>query len=187
MNPRLLLLALPLVFIACEADEDDPTLIGSWTVTAMEEYSGTSCSGTPETTLDSMTAIFGDDVTLSMDFTEDEVTFGLDASLSAEYLCSMMGGTLDGDSCGISYGTMSMNYPVDSLCFMLDGTYSNSSCSLSNSETSSYTTDEDVITLTQYAGTDSANVQTGTWSIASDVLTISVADDSSCTNMTLTK
>jgi hypothetical protein len=58
---------------------------------------------------------------------------------------------------------------------------------LGDSETSSYTTVDDAITMTQFAGTDSAEVQTGTWSIASDVLTMSLATDSSCTSMTLSK
>jgi len=187
MNPKLFLLALPLVFFGCEADEDNPTLVGTWIVNNMNEYSGPDCSGTPETTLDSMAALFGDDLTLSWEFTEDEITFNMDAVMTAEYLCSMMGGTLDGDSCGVSFGTMSMNYPVDSLCIMMEGTYSNSSCALSISDTFSYTTNEDEITMTQYAGTDSAEVQTGTWEISDEILTITVSDDSSCTNMTLSK
>ena len=72
MNYKLLFLALPILFFACEADEEDPTLIGLWTVTAYEDYEGTTCSGTPEWTLDSMSAMFGDDFSLTMDFTADE-------------------------------------------------------------------------------------------------------------------
>ncbi len=185
MNSRLILLALPLVFFACEADEDDPTLIGSWTVTAFDEYSGASCTGTPEWTLDSITAS-GQNLSLTMEFTEDQVTMVSDASMSADAICTMMGGTLDGDSCGFSpyYG----NFAVDEMCVnMMEGTYANSTCSRGDSETSSYTTDEDAITVTHYAGTDSAEVETGTWSIASDVLTMSLASDSSCTSLTLSK
>jgi hypothetical protein len=183
MNSRLILLALPLVFFACEADADDPTLVGTWNATAFEEYSGATCTGTPEWTLDSTKAIFGDDVTLTVEFTEDQVIMTSGFSLSADALCAMMGATLEGDSCIATQG----NVAVDAVCTMMEGTYANSTCSLGDSETSSYTTVDDAITMTQFAGTDSAEVQTGTWSISADVLTMSVADDSSCTNMTLSK
>ena len=184
MNSRLILLALPLVFFACEADADDPTLVGSWTVTAFDEYSGATCTGTPEWTLDSTKAIFGDAMTLTVEFTEDQVTMSSDLSLSADALCTMIGATLEGDSCIATQG----NLAVDELCVnMMEGTYANSTCSMGDSETSSYTTVEDAITVTHYAGTDSAEVETGTWSIASDVLTMSLASDSSCTSMTLSK
>ena len=187
MNYKLLFLALPILFFACEADEEDPTLIGSWTVTAYDEYEGPTCSGTPEWTLDSMSAMFGDDLTLTMDFTADENTMSMSASLSAEALCSMMGGTLDGDSCGFSYYGLSANFPLDEVCLEMGGTYANSSCAITQSETRSYSTEDDAITFTYAAGTDSAEVETGTWSISGDVLTMSVAGDSSCTNITLSK
>ena len=187
MNYKLLFLALPILFFACEADEEDPTLIGSWTVTAYEDYEGPTCSGTPEWTLDSMSAMFGDDFSLTMDFTADENTMSMSASLSAADLCSMMGGTLDGDSCGFSYYGYSANMPLDEVCLELGGTYANSSCAIIDSETRSYSTEDDAITFTYAAGTDSAEVETGTWSISGDVLTMSVAGDSSCTNLTLSK
>jgi len=185
MNYKLLFLALPILFFACEADEEDPTLIGLWTVTAYEDYEGTTCSGTPDWTLDSMSAIFGDDLSLTVEFTEDQVTMTSDLSLSADALCTMFDATLEGDSCISAWG--GENVAVDAVCTMMDGTYANSTCSLGDSETSSYTTVEDAITVTHYAGTDSAEVETGTWSIASDVLTMSLASDSSCTSMTLSK
>ena len=184
MNNKLLLLILPVMFFACETEEDDPTLVGSWTVTAFDEYSGATCTGTPEWTLDSTKAMFGDAMTLTVEFTEDQVTMTSDLSLSADALCTMMDGTLDGDNCVTANGSLA----VDELCVnMMDGTYANSTCSMGDSETSSYTTVDDAITMTQFAGTDSAEVQTGTWSISADVLTMSVADDSSCTSMTLSK
>ncbi|MBC8467567.1 MAG: hypothetical protein H8D58_03155 [Candidatus Marinimicrobia bacterium] len=183
MNSRLILLALPLVFFACEAAEAVTTFVGTWNLTAMDEYSGASCIGTPEWTLDSTKAIFGDDVTLTLEFTEDQLTMTSDISLSADALCAMMGATLEGDSCIATQG----NVAVDAVCTMMEGTYANSTCSFGDSQTSSYTTVEDAITVTHYAGTDSAEVETGTWSIASDVLTMSLASDSSCTSMTLSK
>ena len=187
MNYKLLFLALPILFFACEADEEDPTLIGSWTVTAWEGYEGTTCSGTPDWTLDSLSADFGDDLTLTMDFTADENTMSMSASLSAEALCSMMGGTLDGDSCGFSFYYYPANVSLDEICLGMEGTYANSSCAITQSETRSYSTEDDAITFTYAAGTDSAEVETGTWSISGDVLTMSVAGDSSCTNLTLSK
>lgn len=187
MNYKLLFLALPILFFACEADEEDPTLIGLWTVTAYEDYEGTTCSGTPDWTLDSMSAIFGDDLSLTMDFTADENTMIMSASLSADALCSMMDGTLDGDSCGFSLYGYSANMPLDEVCLEMGGTYANSSCAISDSETRSYSTENDAITFTYAAGTDSAEVETGTWSISGDILTMSVAGDSSCTNFTLSK
>ena len=187
MNYKLLFLALPILFFACEADEEDPTLIGSWTVTAYDEYEGPTCSGTPEWTLDSMSAMFGDDFSLTMDFTADENTMSMSASLSAEALCSMMSGTLDGDSCGFSFYGFSANVSLDEICLGMEGTYENSSCAITQSETRSYSTEDDAITFTYAAGTDSAEVETGTWSISGDVLTMSVAGDSSCTNITLSK
>ena len=187
MNYKLLFLALPILFFACEADEEDPTLIGLWTVTAYEDYEGTTCSGTPDWTLDSMSAIFGDDLSLTMDFTADELTRSMSASVSAEVLCSMMGGTLDGDSCGFSFYYYPANVSLDEICLGMEGTYANSSCAITQSETRSYSTEDDAITFTYAAGTDSAEVETGTWSISGDVLTMSVAGDSSCTNLTLSK
>ena len=186
MNYKKLFLALPILFFACESEEEDPTLIGSWTVTAFEEYEGPTCSGTPESTLDSMSAMFGDDLSLTMDFTADELTMSMSASLSAEALCSMMTdglGTLNGDTCEV----FSVNIPLDEVCLEMGGTYANSSCAISDSETRSYSTEDDAITFTYAAGTDSAEVETGTWSISGDVLTMSVAGDSSCTNFTLSK
>ena len=187
MNYKLLFLALPILFFACEADEEDPTLIGLWTVTAYEDYEGTTCSGTPDWTLDSMSAIFGDDLSLTMDFTADENTMSMSASLSAEALCSMMSGTLDGDSCGFSFYGFSANVSLDEICLGMEGTYANSSCAITQSETRSYSTEDDEITFTYATGTDSAEVETGTWSISGDVLIMSVAGDSSCTNYTLSK
>ena len=187
MNYKKIILALPILFFACESEEEVPTLIGSWTVTAYEDYQGTTCSGTPEWTLDSMSAMFGDDLSLTMDFTADENTMSMSASLFAEALCSMMSGTLDGDSCGFSFYGYSANMPLDELCLEMEGTYANSSCAITDSETLSYSAEDAAITITAYAGTDSAEVETGTWSISGDVLTMSVAGDSSCTNFTLSK
>ena len=187
MNYKKLFLALPILFFVCESEEEDPTLIGSWTVTAYDEYSGATCTGAPEWTLDSMSAMFGDDLNLTMDFTADENTMIMSASLSADALCSMMGGTLDGDSCGFSLYGYSANMPLDEVCLEMGGTYANSSCAISDSESRSYSTEDDAITFTYAAGTDSAEVETGTWSISGDVLTMSVAGDSSCTNFTLSK
>ena len=187
MNYKLRFWALPILFFACEADEEDPTLIGSWTVTAWEGYEGTTCSGTPDWTLDSRSADFGDDLILTMDFTADENTMSMSASLSAEALCSMMGGTLDGDSCGFSFYYYPANVSLDEICLGMEGTYANSSCAITQSETRSYSTEDDAITFTYAAGTDSAEVETGTWSVSGDVLTMSVAGDSSCTNLTLSK
>ena len=187
MNYKKFILALPIIFFACESEEDDPTLLGLWTATSFEEYASTTCSGTPEFTFDSMSAVFGDDFSYTMNFTADEITLGSSASLSANALCSMLGGTLDGDSCGISFFGITNNMPVDSMCFDMGGTYANSNCAITNSETSSYSTDGDAITVTHAAGTDSAEVETGTWSISGDVLTMSIAGDSSCTNFTLSK
>ena len=187
MNYKLLFLALPILFFACEADEEDPTLIGLWTVTTYEAYEGATCSGTPEWTMDSSRAMFGDDFSLTMDFTADELTRSMSASLSAEVLCSMMGGTLDGDSCGFSFYGFSANMSLDEICLGMEGTYENSSCAITQSETRSYSTEDDAITFTYAAGTDSAEVETGTWSISGDILTMSVAGDSSCTNFTLSK
>ena len=187
MNYKKFILALPIIFFACESEEDDPTLLGLWTATSFEGYASTTCSGTPESTLESMSAIFGDDFSLTMNFTADEVILGSSASLAASALCSMLFGTLDGDSCGISLFGTTINMPVDSMCFDMGGTYANSNCTITNSETSSYSTDGDAITVTHAAGTDSAEVETGTWSISGDVLTMSIAGDSSCTNFTLSK
>ena len=187
MNYKKLILALPMLFFACESEEEVPTLIGSWTVTAYEDYQGTTCSGTPEWTLDSMSAMFDDDLSLTMDFTADENTMSMSASLSAEALCSMMSGTLDGDSCGFSFYGFSANVSIDEIFLGMEGTYENSSCAITQSETRSYSTEDDAITFTYAVGTDSAEVETGTWSISGDVLTMSVAGDSSCTNFTLSK
>ena len=189
MNYKLLLLVLPLMFFACEteADEDDPTLVGMWTVTSALEYANTDCSGAAENTLDSMKAIFGSSAVFSIDFTETTMTSSFGGSMTAEELCGMMGGTLDGDSCGISFYTISMNYPIDSLCIMMEGSYANSECSINFTDTADYTTDGDAITITFEAGTDSAEVETGTWAIANDVLTINTTSDSSCTKLTMSK
>ena len=186
MKSRLLLLALPLVFFACEADDDEAieettTLVGLWTVTAYDLYSGSTCTGTPVWGLDSLTAMFGDGMNLAFDFTEDEVS--LNMLFSAEAMCSMMGATLDGDSCLSGQG----NLAIADVCQQAEGTYADGTCTMSDEDPLSYTTVDDAITLTEYAGTDSAEVQTGTWAITNNVLTMTVADDSSCANYTLSK
>ena len=184
MKSRLLLLALPL-FFACEdaadpATTEDPTLVGSWTVTSFVQYDGPTCTGTPEWGLDSLTAMFGDGMTIGMDFTADAVSMNM--NLTADAICSMMGATLDGDSCLSEYG----NLATADVCVTLGGTYANSTCTMTENALS-YTTVDDAITMTEYAGTDSAEVQTGTWAITNNVLTMTVADDSSCANYTLSK
>ena len=183
-----LLFVIPLMFFACEdaADPDpatteDPTLVGSWTVTSYVQYSGPTCTGTPEWGLDSLTAMFGDGMVLGMDFTADAVNRNM--NLTADALCSMAGGTLDGDSCVSENGSLA----IADFCVMLDGTYANSTCTTTE-DALHYTTVDDAITMTEHAGTDSAEVHTGTWSISGDVLTISsLASDSSCANYTLSK
>ena len=185
MKSRLLLLALPLFFFACEADDDEAieettTLVGLWTVTAYDLYSGSTCTGTPVWGLDSLTAMFGDDMSLSMEFTEDAVSFNM--NLSADAICSMMGATIDGDSCLSEYG----NLASADVCVTLGGTYANSTCTITDN-TSDYTTEDDAITITTYAGTDSAEVASGNWAITNNVLTLTVVDDSNCANYTLSK
>ena len=69
----------------------------------------------------------------------------------------------------------------------IEGTYENNSYAITQSETRSYSIEDDAITFTYAAGTDSAEVETGIWSISGDILTMSVAGDSSCTNFTLSK
>ena len=191
MNYKLLLLILPLMFFACEDVTDggpaDPTLVGMWTVTSALEYANTDCSGAAENTLDSIKAIFGSSAVFSIDFTETTMTSSFGGSMTAEELCGMMGGTLDGDSCGVSFGTISMNFPVDSLCFEMGGSYANSECSINFTDTADYTIDGDAITITFDAGTDSSEVDAGTWAIANDVLTINTTSDSSCTKLTMSK
>jgi hypothetical protein len=185
MKSRLLLLALPLFFFACEADDEEAieettTLVGLWTVTSYVQYSEPTCTGTPEWGLDSLTAMFGDGMTIAMDFTADAVSMNM--NLTADALCSILGATVDGDSCLSEHG----NLATADVCVMLDGTYANSTCTMTE-DSSVYTTVDDAITMTTYAGTDSAEVQTGTWSISGDVLTLSLADSSSCANYTLSK
>ena len=77
--------------------------------------------------------------------------------------------------------------PIDSMCLDFGGVLSDGICSVTDINTSDYTTEDDAITITTYAGTDSAEVQTGTWAITNNVLTMTVSDDSSCTNITLSK
>lgn len=188
MKSKLLVLALPILFFGCEADEEEATLLGTWTVTSIDEYSGTSCTGTPEFTMDSLATEFGNaEFDYTLEFTEDAYTITMGTELTDEALCSLMGGTLDGDSCSVSMYTFTFNFPVDSLCINMEGTYENGSCSLVFEDDGTYETDGDAITMTEYAGTDSAEVRTGTWSITDDVATVSVADDSTCTTFTLTQ
>ena len=77
--------------------------------------------------------------------------------------------------------------PIDTMCFDFGGVLSDGNCSVTETNTSDYSIDEDVITITEYADTDSVETLTGTWSIENDILSITVSDDSSCTNLTLTK
>tara|TARA_B100000029_G_scaffold415476_1_gene419288 strand:- start:314 stop:883 length:570 start_codon:yes stop_codon:yes gene_type:complete len=184
MKSKLLLLPILLAFFACEAEEEGDSLVGTWEVTGMDYYSGSSCTGTPVSNLDSVASVFGDNFNITSVFTEDDVTTTMDASLSAEDICGMMGATLSGDSCGLAIGTFTFNMPVDSVCFNMGGSYANSTCSVTDVSVSDYTTDGDVITFTTYAGTDSAEVETGNWSITNDILTITTSDDTSCTRIT---
>ena len=187
MKSKLVLLIIPIMFFACEADDDDPTLIGSWTVTFLLEYANTECSGAAENTLNSMKAIFGSSAVFSIDFTETTITQSFSGSMTNEDMCGMMGGTLDGDICSATFYGYTISISMDTLCLEMDGSYANGECSINSTETYDYTTDDDAITITFAAGTDSAEVQTGTWGIANDVLTISTTGDSSCTKLTMSK
>jgi hypothetical protein len=189
MKSKLVLLIIPIMFFACEteADEDDPTLVGSWTITSMMEYANTDCSGAGENSLDSMKAIFGSSTVFSVDFTETTMTSSFGGTLTDEDLCGLIGGTMDGDTCSLSAYGFSMTFPMDTLCLEMEGSYANSECSINFTQTADYTTDGDAITITFDAGTDSAAVETGTWAIANDVLTVSTTSDSSCTKLTMSK
>ena len=187
MKSKLLLLMLPLFFFACEAEEEGATLVGTWTLTNFEEYEGINCTGIPASNLDSMTADFGNNFAWTFEFTEETVSNTMNLSLSDEDMCSMWGGTLSGDSCNVEWFGYTMNMPIDSMCFDFGGVLSDGICSVTETNIADYTTDGDAITITGNEGTDSAEVSLGTWSISGDVLTMSVAGDSSCTNLTLSK
>ena len=187
MKSKLLLLVLPLFFFACEAEEEGATLVGTWTLTDYEEYEGTNCTGTPSWNMDSLAADFGNNFTWMFEFTAETVTNTMKLSLSDEDMCSMWGGTLSGDSCSVEWFGYTMNMPIDSMCFDFGGVLSDGICSVTETNIADYTTDGDAITITGNEGTDSAEVSLGTWSISGDVLTMSVAGDSSCTNLTLSK
>ena len=187
MKPKLLLLLLSLFFFACETEEEDATLVGTWTLTDYEEYEGINCTGTPIWNMDSLVADFGDNFTWMFEFTAETVINTMNLSLSYEDMCSMWGGTLSGDSCNVELFGYTMNMPIDSMCFDFGGVLSDGICSVTQTNIADYTTDEDAITITDNAGTDSAEVSLGTWSITNDILNIIVSDDSSCTNLTLSQ
>ena len=187
MKSKLLLTALPLLFLACESEDAEATIIGSWILTNYEEYSGPHCPGTPDYNMDSVTAGLGDNYTWTFEFTEEKVTNSMNITLSAEDMCSMWGGTLSGDSCSVEWFGNAIIMPIDTMCFDFGGVLSDGNCSVTETNTSDYSIDEDVITITEYADTDSVETLTGTWSIENDILSITVSDDSSCTNLTLTK
>ena len=187
MKSRLILLVLPLFFFGCEAEEDEVTLVGTWTLSEFEEYEEPNCTGTPVSNLDSVTADFGNNITWIFEFTEETVTNTMTLSLSDENLCSMWGGALSGDSCSVEWFGNTMNMLIDSMCFDFGGVLSDGICSVTESNIDDYTTDGDAITITENAGTDSAEVSLGTWSITNNILNITVSDDSSCTSLTLTQ
>ena len=187
MKSKLPLLVLPLFFFACEVEEEGATLVGTWTLTDYLEYEGTNCTGTPASNLDSMTADFGNNFTWIFEFTKETVTNTMNLSLSEENMCSIWGGTLSGDSCSVELFGYTMNMPIDSMCFDFGGALSDGICSVTETNIADYTTDGDAITITENAGTDSAEVSLGTWSITNDILIITVSDDSSCTNLTLSQ
>ena len=147
----------------------------------IEKYFGVTAD------LDSMTADFGNNFAWTFEFTEETVTNTMNLSLSDEDMCSMWGGTLSGDSCSVEWFGYTMNMPIDSMCFDFGGVLSDGICSVTETNIADYTTDGDAITITDNAGTDSAEVSLGTWSITDDILNITVSDDSSCTSLTLSQ
>ena len=187
MKSKLLLLVLPLLFFACEAEEESATLVGTWTITNFEQYEGPNCTGTPSWNQDSLTADIGNNYTWTFEFNEETITNTMNLSLSDEDMCSMWGGTLSSDSCSVQWFGYTINMPIDSMCLDFGGVLSDGICSVTDINTSDYTTEDDAITITTYAGTDSAEVQTGTWAITNNVLTMTVSDDSSCTSLTLSQ
>ena len=187
MNKKLIALMMPLVFFACEGEDDVDDVVtltgGTWLVSSIVEYDqsgldeGEPCSGTVVEE-----EVWTEEFSLALAFTEDgEVTVTYSFSLNGESICTSWDGVLinDGADCFdenmLQYNdndTSDATVSMDTLCGWWDGQYSNGICSGSESDVSNYSTDGDLITITTYAGTDSAEVDNGVFSITDNVLSL---------------
>ncbi len=194
MKFKYLWLVLPFLFLACEDDTADAdvavTVIGSWNVTSQHEYGNSGCTGTYESALDSIQMFLGADASLTWDFTEVQATQTLTADVTGESLCDMLTegiGNLNGTNCEFDFYGYNLSWPIDTFCVDMGGVYTNGNCNIVDAFTMDYTVDNDIITFTEFAGTDSVETTTGTFNIAADVLTVTVSDDSSCVIITASK
>ena len=187
MNKKLVVLMTPLLFLACESEEEIEDIItlagGEWVVSSIAEHdqsdldAGEPCSG-PVVDEEVLTEEFS----LTLAFTESGgVTATNSFSLNGVLLCTDWDGVLinDGADCFdenmLQYNdndTSDATVSMDTLCGWWGGQYSDGTCSGSDSQISSYSTDGDVITVTTYAGTDSAEVDNGVFSITDNILTL---------------
>jgi|Marorgknorr_s2lv_1036017.scaffolds.fasta_scaffold54271_2 hypothetical protein len=185
MNNKLIVLLLPLFFFACESDEEDANESlagGTWTVNSIMAYPDSeTCDGS--LAIEILTEGYG----FSFAFTDaGDVTAINTFNLSADTLCAGWDGVLinggadcfdeamlnDYTGADTAYATVSM----DTLCDWWDGDYSNNFCSGTESQISEYSTDGGVLTLTHYSGTDSSEVETGTYIIDGNQLTLDMVE-----------
>ena len=190
------IILLMFVSFACEESttEEEVTPVGSWNITSQLEYENSGCTGTYESFLDTLHSLWGNEAfTYSLVFNDMQVTNTLELSISDQVMCDAITGgegaiDASGDSCLITYNSYSYGYSLDSLCIIfLDGSYSTGNCNVVESGVFDYETNEETITLTEYAGTDSSDTTMGTWEVNNDVLTITTSDDSSCTIISASK
>lgn len=191
MNNKLIMFLLPLFFFACESDEEsanESLAGGTWTVNSIVGYPNSeTCDGTSG--IEILTEGYG----FSFAFTDaGDVTAINTFNLSADTLCAGWDGVLVNggadcfDEAMLNYytgaDTVYATVSMDTLCDWWDGDYANNFCSGTESQISEYSTDGGVLTLTHYPGTDSSEVETGTYIIDGNQLTldmVEVEDDTS--------
>ena len=192
---KIILSLMPVIlFIACESEDDDVSIVGTWTITSFYSYEDPNCTGDFQSQIDSMEYYYGPDSEWTLEFTDNEMTQRINATMTGEHLCNLLSesagatGSVEGNNCVLSLDGYTISLALDTLCMDFDGgAYSSGNCSITDSETIDYTVDGDEITITWHAGTDSVESQSGPWSISEDVLNMTTSGDYGCDVITATK
>ena len=156
----------------------------------MDNYESATCTGD---STDGMVGMGGlGSITMTWEFTNDNIIWESNAEFSDTLLCALAFGIIENDICLIFGGLSELS--IDSLCNFWQGSLSNGLCNTTSLITMEYELlGINQMQLTTNAGTDSSRSGSGTYQLSNTNLTIFmadttiIADSSYCTIIELTR
>ena len=165
-----------ILFISCldDSSSTELSILGTWNVNKMDNYESADCTGD---STDGMGMGELGSITMTWEFTNDNIFWESNAEFSDTLLCALAFGIIENDTCLIFGGLSEL--PIDSLCNFWQGSLSNGLCNTTSLITMEYELlDNNQMQLTTNAGTDSSSSRIGTYQLFNTNLTISMVDTS---------